>query len=221
MDIWATISSSQQHWARLWEFADVGPATANELYFAPAWNPGADSAFFSFGVPNGANLGPLAPPMVNQTVHLTCVLGDGTMNLYTNGAPYLSASITAPASQAGIGGSWIGYSPYGDPGISGSVDEYRIYRGRLAPEEILASDVLGPNALLTTSVSVKASRSGGNVVLSWPVAAAGFSVQAKSSLSSIAGGWVTLTNVPTLVGNTSWQVTLPATGGPQFLRLWR
>ena len=40
MDIWATISSGQQHWSRLWEFADVGPATANELYFAPAWNAG-------------------------------------------------------------------------------------------------------------------------------------------------------------------------------------
>ena len=32
--------------------------------------------------------------------------------------------------------------------------------------------------------------------------------------------WVTLTNAPTLVGNTTWQVTVPATGGPQFFRLW-
>ena len=89
----------------------------------------------------------------------------------------------------------------------------------MAPDEIVASDVLGPNALLSTSVSVKASVSGGNVVLSWPVAAAGFSVQAKSNLAS--GNWVTLTNAPVLVGNTTWQTTVPRTGGVQFFRLWR
>jgi hypothetical protein len=55
-------------------------------------------------------------------------------------------------------------------------------------------------------------------VLNWPVAAAGFSVQARSSLGS--GGWTTLTNAPTLVGS-AWQVTVPATGTAQFYRIWR
>lgn len=217
MDIWATISGSQGMYSRLFEFADVGPATANEVYFAPLWGGGGD--FMNDGVPFGGGNEGTAVPLTGQTVHLTCLLGNGSLDLYTNGVHYLSTGMSAPASQAGTVGSWIGYSPYGDPGITGSVDEYRIYSGRLAADEILASDVLGPNALLTTSVSVKASRSGGNVVLSWPVAAAGFSVQAKSSV--VGGNWVTLTNAPTLVGNTSWQVTVPATGGPQFLRLWR
>jgi hypothetical protein len=217
MDIWATISGSQGFWSRLFEFADVGPATANEVYFAPLWGGGGD--FMNDGVPFGGGNEGTAVPLIGQTVHLTCLLGGGSLDLYTNGVHYLSTGVSAPASQAGTVGSWIGYSPYGDPGITGSVDEYRIYNGRLAADEILASDVLGPNALLTTSVSVKASVSGGNVVLSWPVAAAGFSVQAKPSV--VGGNWVTLTNAPTLVGNTSWQVTVPATGGPQFLRLWR
>jgi len=220
MDVWATIDASQQHWSRLWQFADVGPATANELYFAPAWNAGANAAFASFGVPfGGANLGPQGPALVNQTVHLTCIVGDGSMELYTNGVPYLSASITAPVSQAGIVGSWIGYSPYNDPGITGSVDEYRIYQGRLAPEEIVASDLLGPDQILSAAATLKAAASAGKVVLSWPLANAGFSVQSSSSLTG--SNWITLTNGPILVGNTNWQVTLQPTSQAQFFRLWR
>jgi hypothetical protein len=218
MDIWATITSSQQLWSRLWEFADVGPANANELYFAPLWGGGGD--FMSDGAPfGGGNVG-TGVPLTSQTVHLTCLVGNGSLDLYTNGVHYLTTGITAPASQDGIYGSWIGYSPYGDPGINGSVDEYRIYSGRLAPEEVLASDVLGPNQALSTSASLSAALSSGNVVLSWPVASAGFSVQASSSLTS--PNWVTLTNAPTLVGNTSWQTIVPAgSSGVRFFRLWR
>jgi hypothetical protein len=221
MDIWATISSSQQHWSRLWEFADVGPATANEVYFAPAWNAGANATFLSDGVPYGGGSLGEGPALVNQTVHLTCLLADGSLDLYTNGVLYLSTTgIMAPANQAGNVGSWIGYSPYGDPGIDGSVDEYRIYQGRLSPEEILASDVLGPNATLsTTSASLAASASGGNIVLSWPVANAGFAVESKSSLNPGAS-WTTLTNAPALVG-TQWQLTIPSSGTDQFFRLIR
>jgi len=220
MDIWATIDNSQQHWARLWEFADLANPAANEFYFAPAWNGGANAAFLSFGVPTGAaNLGPQAPAM-DQTVHLTCVVGDGELDLYTNAVPYLSASIDAPVSQAGIGGGWIGFSPYGDPGISGSVAEYRIYQGRLSLQEIQGSDALGPSQTLSPSPSrFSVSYAAGIVTLSWPVANAGFWVQTSSTL--VSPSWVTVTNTPVLVGDSSWQVTVPASGGAQFFRLWR
>jgi hypothetical protein len=222
MDVWATISASQQHWSRLWEFADVGPATANELYFAPAWNAGANAAFFSFDPPDGGvNLGPQSPALINQTVHLTCVVGDGSVDIYTNAGLYLAiTNYIAPASQAGNGGSWIGYSPYGDPGITGSVDEYRIYEGRLSPEEIQASDVLGPNATLSTSnATLSALAIAGNIVLSWPVANAGFAVQASPTLNP-GSTWTTLTNAPILVGS-KWQLTVPSSGTDQFYRLIR
>jgi hypothetical protein len=152
---------------------------------------------------------------------LTCLLADGSLDMYTNGVHYLSTSgIIAPAGQAGNTSSWIGYSPYGDPGIDGSVLEYRIYQGRLSPEEILASDVLGPNATLsTTNASLSAATSNATIVLSWPVANAGFAVETASSLGSGAS-WTTLTNAPTLVG-TQWQLTLPSSGTNQFFRLIR
>jgi hypothetical protein len=220
MDIWATINSGQGAWARLFEFADIGPATANELYFAPAWNPGANATFFSDGVPfGGANIGPFGPATTGLTVHLTCLVGDGTMDLYTNGTFWETATISAPVTQVGTGGSWIGYSPYGDPGINGSVDEYRIYKGRLSPEEILASDVLGPNATLSTSATLTAMQGSGSVTLTWPVANAGFAVEVSTNLAA-TNGWVTLTNAPTLVGS-QWTLSLSTSGSPQYYRLIR
>lgn len=225
MDIWATISSGQQHWSRLFEFADPNPnppsGAQNEVYFAPAWNSAANATFLSFGVTFDGGSLVQSPATVNQTVHLTCLLADGSLDIYTNGVLYLATTgVLAPASQAGNAGSWIGYSPYGDPGIDGSVDEYRIYQGRLSPEEIEASDVLGPNETLsTTNADLSAAAIGKNIVLSWPLANAGFAVQASSSLNS-AASWTTLSNAPTLVG-TQWQLIVPSSGTNQFYRLIR
>jgi hypothetical protein len=221
LDVWATISSGQGFWSRIWQFADVGPGViTDELYLAPNWNPPA--TFVSFDPPDGGfGLGPSAPALVNETVHVTCVIGDGSVDLYTNAVLCMAVTnFIAPVSQAGWTGSWIGYSPYGDPGITGSIDEYRIYDGRLSLEEIQASDVLGPDVVLsTTNAPFTAKASSGNIVLTWPDASAGFAVEGKSSLSPNTP-WTTLTNAPTLVGS-QWELILPTTGGDQFYRLVR
>lgn len=223
LDIWTTISSFESPWSRVWEFADTNSGnTDNELYFAPAWNNPATVAFSSFDPPvGGFNLSSTPPTLTGLTVHLTCLLSDGSVDFYTNAVLYMSQTgYIAPASQAGIVGSWIGYSPYGDPCTDGSVQEYRIYQGRLSPEEIQASDVLGPNATLsTTNATLSVTASGGSIVLSWPVANAGFAVQSNTNLSN-SSLWTTLTNAPTLVGS-QWQVTLPNSGNSQFYRLLR
>jgi hypothetical protein len=128
-------------------------------------------------------------------------------------------NIVAPASSAGTVSTTIGHSPFNDPGILGSIDEFRVYRGLLAPDEIVASDLLGPNQTLSTAASLHAVQSSGNVVLNWPLANAGFAVQMSSSLSN--PNWVTLTNVPSLVGSNTWQISVPNSGGMQFFRLSR
>jgi len=216
VDTWVNFGAAQ-HWARLWEFCDVAGGTENGFYFAPGWDPTPDANVYNAGFPwgNGVTVG---GALQNASLHVTCVYGDGRMQVYTNAVLEGSTTVVAPANSAGWVSSTIGHSPYNDPGIVGSVDEFRIYNGRLAPDEIVASDVIGPNASLSTSASVTAKRSGSNIVLSWPVAAAGFSVQSRSNL--ITGSWTTLTNAPTLVGNT-WQVSFPASSAVQFYRIWR
>ncbi len=218
VDAWVNFGAAQ-HWARLWEFADVGAGTQNEFYFSPGWNATPTANYYNAGFPSGGSVAPNGA-LADATFHITCLYGDGTLQVYTNGVLEAGAgNLVAPASSAGIFSATIGHSPYSDPGIFGSVDEFRIYNGRLAPDEIEASDLLGPNATLSTTAKLNAVFGPGNVTLSWPLANAGFSVQTSSNL--LSGDWMTLTNVPALVGNANWQVTVPLTGGTEFFRLWR
>lgn len=219
VDTWVTLNA-ENNWARLWEFNDGvgGGLTQNELYFAPGWNPDPPTAnFYSAGFPWGNSV-QTSGALADGPVHITCEYGDGWLQVYTNAVLMASiGGVVAPASSAGTNYSSIGYSPYGDPGINGSVDEFRIYNGILSPEEVQASDLLGPNTVLSTSATLSASKSGGNVVLSWPLASAGFALQTTTNILS---NWTTLTNAPAISGST-WQVGLPVSGNIGFYRLIR
>ncbi len=221
VDAWVNVANVQ-NWARLWEFYDSNSGgTQNEMYFSPGWNPNPPNAnFYSAGFPWGNSIFTSGALTSGQNYHITCEYGDGQMLIYTNAVLMgsLSGGI-APAGSAGYMFATLGHSPYNDPGVNGTVDEFRIYSGRLAQDEITASDILGPNVTLSTIASLQATESAGTLTLSWPLADAGFTVQESSALSG--SKWMTLTNVPVLVGSTSWQVSVPATGGQQFFRLWR
>ena len=215
VDTWVTFNAAAT-WSRLWFFGDD---RANELYVAPSVN-GGSAHWYSTGFPLNGNTITLAPRWENETLHITSVYGNGVMEYYTNGVLHGMANGTrGRLDQVGNTFSWIGRSPHAvDPYVNANVNEFRIYRGRLAPDEIRAADVIGADQLLATNATMTTAMSGSNLILSWPVASAGFSVQSRTSLS--AGSWQTLTNAPTLVGG-NWQVTLPLSGSSQFFRLWR
>ena len=163
------------------------------------------------------------PNLSNVSIHFTAVYNPpgGYVALYTNGVlQSINTSVTTPMSAIQNVYSYIGHSLYnGDPYGDITMDEFRIYNGVLSPNDVLASQALGPNALLASTVNLSATESGKNVVLSWPVGAGAYSVQAKSSLTS--GTWKTIASpLPQLVGN-QWQLTLPESGGTWFFRLAR
>lgn len=213
IDTWVTLNAGGT-WGRLWFFGDN---QANEFYLAPVTTSG-NTHRISAGVRNGATADD-NPDWQNQSIHITTVFGNGSLVLYSNGVPVRTfTGLVGSLDQVGESLAWIGKSPYNDPFMNCSVDEFRIYQGQLSPEEIAASDLLGPDQLLTTNVTLQATPTGATTVLTWPGAAAGFAVQVSSNLTS---GWVTLTNVPTLTGDTNWTVTVPATGSQQFFRLRR
>jgi hypothetical protein len=58
-------------------------------------------------------------------------------------------------------------------------------------------------------------RSGGNVILRWPTAAAGFTLESKASLTS--GSWSAVGGSP-VIENGFYKLTVPATG-TTFYRL--
>jgi len=213
VDSWVTLNAGGT-WARLWFFGDN---QANEFYLAPVTLSG-NTHRISTGIRDGFNADD-APAWQNQTIHITSVFGNGSVELYSNGVPVRTfTGVLAGLNQVGPSLAWIGRSPYNDPFMNCNVDEFRIYKGRLSAEEVAATDILGPNQLLTTTATLSIAPSGANNVFSWPVAAAGFSLQTRANLA--AGNWVTLTNAPAIVGG-NWQITLPANGTSQLYRLWR
>ncbi len=166
------------------------------------------------------------PGFGGQYVHVVCVY-DPTLSVqqvFTNGV--------LASSQTGVGipsvnnlwsfGGSLGRSPwwaYGDPYLAGSINEFRIYSGRLLSDEIAASDIVGPNTVLTANVSMSASSSGGHTTLSWPVAAPGFTLYSSPTLGAGAV-WTVVTNGVSMVGQ-KYQVTVSSSGGTKFFRLKR
>ncbi|HEU5397001.1 MAG TPA: LamG-like jellyroll fold domain-containing protein, partial [Verrucomicrobiae bacterium] len=167
------------------------------------------------------------PGFGGQYVHVVCVYDPTTLvqQVFTNGV--LASSKTGvglpPLSGLWADGGSLGRSPwwaYGDPYLSGAISEFRIYAGRLLPDEIQASDIVGPDTLLTTNVSMSAAGSGnGQVSFSWPVAGPGFTLYSSPTLGPDAV-WTVVTNAVTIVGQT-YQVNLSSADGTKFFRLQR
>ena len=153
--------------------------------------------------------------------HVTAVFNPplSVIALYTNGVlAGINTSVAVPLSSVNDVYSYLGRSLYsGDPYPDFTLDEFRIYNGALTANEIAATQVLGPDGLLSTaSPAVSASASGGSLTLSWPVASAGYTVLTTTNLA--AGGWKAAMVTPQVVGN-QWQVVLPIAGNSRFYRL--
>ncbi len=186
--------------------ADPGYNAEQGVTGFPGWDPGLDGT----------------PTLGTTNLHWVAVYNppQGTISIYTNGVLEATATgITTQISQTESVLNYIGKSLYNaDPPFGGSVDEFRIYNGALTANEIAATQILGPNQPLSTaSPHLSAVQSSGNLVLSWPVAAAGFVLKSSSSLT---GPWIPATVMQTIVGNV-WQVSVPVSGSgsAQFFRL--
>jgi alpha-L-arabinofuranosidase len=144
---------------------------------------------------------------------------DGYLALYTNGIlAAINNSVTVPMNSVNDVLNYIGRSLYNvDPYPDLSLDEFRIYNGALNPNEIAATQIMGPNQLLSfSSPTINVSLSGNNLTLSWPLASAGFTLMSRTNLAS--GAWMAVSPAPQIAGS-QWQVTEPITGNAQFFRL--
>lgn len=163
-----------------------------------------------------------SPLPLNTPIHFVAVYDppEGYIALYTNGVfVSMNSSVTAALSAVSPVEAFIGRSLYnGDPYASIALDEFRIYNGVMSPADVMASQLIGPNQVLTTNARITATPSGNNLVLTWPAAASGFTLQSKTSLTS--GSWTTVTPAAALVGS-QWQATVPKTASTQFFRLVR
>jgi alpha-L-arabinofuranosidase len=157
----------------------------------------------------------------STNLHITAVFNPplGYLALYTNGVlAAINSSVTITMSSVTNLYSWIGRSLYsGDAYFNFSLDELRLYNGALTATDIAATDALGPDQVLSmNSPAVSVAAAGGNLTLTWPLAAAGYSVMTTTNLA--AGNWTAATVSPQIVGG-QWLVLLPMTNNLQFYQL--
>jgi alpha-L-arabinofuranosidase len=172
------------------------------------------------GEQNASGAGDLS---FRTNLHLTAVFNPPASRVafYTNGVlAALNTNVTAALSSVNDIYCYLAKSLYsGDPYPDLILDEFRIYNGALSPQEITASQALGPDVLLsTTGPALTVVLADKNLTLSWPAASAGFGLETRTNL--VSGAWAPVA-VPPQLGGSSWQVTVPVTGNEQYFRLQR
>ncbi len=220
IEFWATLGVNG-NWARVFNFGDSSnSAGQNFLSFSP--HTASNTAQLGLATAGGT-LNLTSPGTFdNLALHVDCIIdpANGYDAIYTNGV-LLSAvtNTTPPLNSVSAAWSFIGRSLSGsDAWLNATIDEFRIYDGRLAPAEITADDRSGPN-VLALPINLGVSTAASNIVLTWPSYGIGFTAQSSPALGANAL-WTTLSGLPTL-GSNQWRLTLPATNNTTFIRLIR
>jgi hypothetical protein len=227
VEAWATIQSGQYTWANLFDFGNRDASGLSEYDIHVCVHASDNSTIAGISDSDNANvhyqyidLGSGSSLDGSTNVHITAVFNPpaGYVAIYLNGVlAGANYNVTIPMSGVQAVRDIVGADNWPDPGMQGTIDEFRIYNGALTANEIAATQVLGPNQLLSVASPImSASASGGSLTLSWPVASAGYSVLTTTNLAS--GNWMDAMVTSQMVGN-QWQVVLPITGNTQFYRL--
>jgi len=226
IEAWATFAATQGYWAALFDFGytDGGGAGAYDIHLgqlggstvygiSDSDNANNDYQFSSAGSVRGAT-----------SLHVVVVFNPpaGYLACYTNGV--LASKLNGVTiSMTGVWGTLnkIGADLWPDPGMQGSVAEFRIYNGVLSPTDVATTQLLGPTQLLTATSAgpaLNAVLSGKNLVITWT--ATGTSAYTLESTLALGpnAAWSNVAATPTLVGE-KYQVTLPATNSAQFFQL--
>jgi len=110
----------------------------------------------------------------------------------------------------------------GDPGDRSRTGTAMVVirpHGALQPVDIVATHALGPNQLLSTTRPILSTGlSGGNLILTWPLASSGFNVQWATNL--LPAAWSNGLPTPQIVGGC-WQVSVPISVPQVYYRLAR
>ena len=227
VEFWADIGANNPVWTRVFSFGSSGGGQKTSGFDYCSFAPGGTNGYQNLDL-NAGGVDDYANNNVclngTNRVHVTVIVDPVNAALcYYNGTSNVSAlNNVAVPSLAGISDNInsIGQSLVAaDPYFTGVIYEFRVYQGVLPYQAILLNDAVGPANYIQLSANptISASRSGGNIVLSWPASDFNFAVQAKSSLTS-GPAWTTLTNAPAIVG-TNWQMTLPSTNTARFFKL--
>ena len=217
VEFWATFGVSAS-WARVFDFGNIsGSSGQNYVFYSPHTSLGGQRMEMST---NKTTTLDIAGTLDSRTVHVVCII-DPTNNyaaVYTNAVLEGSVTNSWPAfNSVSPAWSFLGRSLFSADGwLNATIDEFRIYDGRLTPQEIATDYKFGPDAL-ALPVTLLQSNSASSLTFSWPSWAAGFVLETTPALST---SWTTATPFPTLVSDR-WWLTQFKTNSQGFYRLRR
>ncbi|HYA79050.1 MAG TPA: LamG domain-containing protein, partial [Candidatus Nitrosopolaris sp.] len=220
IEFWATFGADG-NWARVFDFGDFTNATGtNYLSFSPH----TTSNTTQLGLATVAGTLNLSTPGTfdNLALQVDCIIdpANGYDAIYTNGV-LLNAvtSATPPLSSVSSTWSFIGRSLFGtDAWLNATIDEFRIYDGRLTPAEIAANVRSGPDAL-AQPINLGVSAAASQITATWPSYDVGFTAESSPTMG-VNAVWSPVSGSP-MLSNNLWQLTLPATNSTTFIRLIR
>lgn len=218
LEFWATFATNG-NWARVVDFGNFTGGTGTQYFFySPHTSLGSQRMEESA---NTTTTFDIPGTLDGRTVHVVCVV-DPTNHyaaVYTNGTLEASLSNAWPSFHSvSTAWSFIGRSLFAtDAWLGGTIDELRLYDGRLTPAQISADDLYGPD-VLAFPVTLNASNSAAGLAFSWPSWAVGFGLRSTTELAG--GPWTSVAPAPAL-SNDLWSVTIPMTNASLFYRLQR
>jgi beta-xylosidase len=218
LECWATFGTNG-NWARLADFGNISGGNGIQYFFySPHTALGGQRLELRT---NTTTTFDIAGTLDNRAVCLACIVdpANSYAAVYTNGVLEQALSNPWPVfSSVSTAWSFIGRSLFSaDAWLNATVDEFRIYDGRLTPDEIATDYKFGPDAL-ALPVSLVASNPAAGLTLSWPSWTVGYVLQSSSSLTG--GTWTTNGFAPVLA-NDCWQIVLPLADTAQFYRMRR
>lgn len=227
MECWMTMPTTVGTWARIYDFGSQtsGASGYSYIFLTRSGIPTTRTVL--------ASPGPAEAMVESATTLLDgfsgqmVVVYDSVNNrqaLYANGALVISGDLGGK-TMADVNDlhCWLGKSLYsGDSGLSGDIDEFRIYAGALTDAQIAASYTAGPNkvalpAPIGGGPKLAVRIEGGNIVIAWPTSATGLHPETSPALGT-AAAWTQVTAQPVVVGN-NYELTIPVGQGAAFYRL--
>lgn len=240
LEIWAT-PQENRNWARLVDFGTSnggenvsgGGSTSDYVIMVAQQSingQASASAHSSTGIENFAHSG--APLPVGVRSHMVAVYDqndfsagpDGTLSLYVNNAPAVTAAIPEGLILRFINdnNNWLGRAQWPDPLFDGLIDEFRIYDHALSAAEVASSFAAGPEPaplpVLTvnrsTGVISLANQSGGGInVKGYSITSAGGALNPAGWTSIDAGNIFDPDGTWTTSASTVTNIAESVTGG--------
>ncbi len=149
IESWYTDTGSG-NWSKLFAFGN-GTGGQNIIFNIQQGGSGEGRIQYK-GMAPEANFGPR--PVLGVEHHLALTItGDGLVNAWVDG---VALTVQPPNTQGDgddlntLPNSWerIGASAWGDAGMTGSVNEFRIWDGTLSEAEVMASMAGGPDSVI-------------------------------------------------------------------------